>query len=106
FAAAYEATCAKSCFTTHTPVPAGNDVFAADLVSKYLQSLSSELGLDWNTFIDLGQDQSITDTDQYCMTVVALKTADHCNAVSKLHSQVSRAMWKTIWPDLPPEEVP
>jgi starch phosphorylase len=106
FAAALEVASARNCFTTHTPVPAGNDVFAADLVQRYLKPLSDNLGLAWDAFVDMGQDLTITDTDQYCMPVVALKTAQHSNAVSQLHGEVARGMWNQIWPGVPETEVP
>ena len=106
YPAAFEAAMASSVFTTHTPVPAGNDVFVDDLMRKYLEPLSTDLHLPWEQFMALGRDHGITDAKSYCMTVAAIRCAGHINGVSRLHAHVSRGMWQSIWPDLPRDEVP
>ena len=98
-------TRASTVFTTHTPVPAGNEVFETDLALRYLGPLVAELGLDWATFAGLGVIPGASDT-RLGMTVLALKTAGRANGVSALHGDVSRAMWQDIWPGLAPDEVP
>ena len=92
-------------FTTHTPVPAGNDEFALWLVDKYFSQLWSELGLTRDQFIDLARNK-VTWGDAFSMPVLALRNSVQRNAVSELHGHVSRAMWHSLWPELPEQEVP
>lgn len=106
FRTAYEAATSSMCFTTHTPVPAGNDMFAEDLVHKYLEPLAADLGLGWEQFAALGRDPSSPESKVYSMPVTALRTSAFANGVSRLHAQVSRGMWQQIWPGLPRTEVP
>jgi starch phosphorylase len=94
-----------SVFTTHTPVPEGHDIFANDLVTHYFEHYWPSLGLDREAFLDLGR-ISLENDGHFNMTILALKTAGHRNAVSKLHGRVSRRMWHGLWPDLPEDEVP
>ena len=93
-------------FTTHTPVPAGNEKFDPVLVHRYLSKLVGQLGLSWKDFLALGRVIPYDESEPFCMTVAALKTAAFANGVSRLHGRVSRQMWHNIWPDLPQEEVP
>jgi len=102
---AREIVWASTVFTTHTPVPAGNDVFAPDLVKKYMEPYSQKLGIGWDKFLKLGQDGPDSGNG-FCMTVLALKLAAFCNGVSKLHGSVSRSMWSHLWRNLPVQEVP
>jgi len=92
-------------FTTHTPVPAGNDEFPLWLVDKYLSHIWPELGLDREQFIDLGR-HATSWGDMFSMPVLALKLSDGRNAVSELHGQVSRKMWHFLWPDRSERDVP
>jgi glycogen phosphorylase len=94
-----------SVFTTHTPVPAGNDEFPLWLIDKYFSRIWPQLGLTRDEFVQLAHNtQSWGDT--FSMPVLALKLSNQRNAVSKLHGQVSREMWKGLWPDLDVEDVP
>jgi len=93
-------------FTTHTPVPAGNEKFDPVLVRRYLGPLVSELGIDWTEFLKIGRVNPEDEAEHFGMTVAALKCSAFCNAVSELHGKVSRHMWHNIWPNLPVEEVP
>ncbi|MDF1544738.1 MAG: alpha-glucan family phosphorylase [bacterium] len=97
---------ATTVFTTHTPVPAGNERFDPVLVHRYLGRQVSELGIPWKEFLNLGRVVPDDESEQFCMTVAALKYAAFANGVSKLHGEVSREMWHNIWPNLPTEEVP
>src|SRR5205823_5106874 len=106
FAAAREAVTAGNCFTTHTPVPAGNDVFPPQLVEHYLSGYLPQLKLDRNEFLGLGRQNPRDQTESFCMTILAIRLANTTNAVSKLHGQVSRKMWRSIWPELPDAEIP
>jgi starch phosphorylase len=106
FATAVEAVRAGTCFTTHTPVPAGNEVFAPQLVEQYLGHYMAALGLDRRTFLGLGRQNPNDENEPFGMTVLALKLANVANGVSQLHGAVSRRMWKGLWQGLPESEVP
>jgi starch phosphorylase len=93
-------------FTTHTPVPAGNEKFDPVLVHRYLSDFISNLGISWKEFLGLGRVIADDESEPFCMTVAALKLAAFANGVSKLHGQISRDMWHNIWPNLPKEEIP
>lgn len=106
FAAAREAVAAGNCFTTHTPVPAGNDVFGAQAVEHYFAPSLPLLRLGRDDFLALGRQNPRDPNEAFCMTVLAIRLANTTNGVSKLHGQVSRKMWKNIWPELPDAELP
>ena len=94
-------------FTTHTPVPAGNEVFSSQLVSTYFESLYRELGLSREQFLALGRDLKAENIDKdFSMTILALKACGKANGVSRLHATVSREMWQSVWPELPRKEIP
>ncbi|MCL2043665.1 MAG: alpha-glucan family phosphorylase [Treponema sp.] len=93
-------------FTTHTPVPAGNERFDINLVEKYFRSWPQILGISWKDFLGLGRVNVNDDKETYCLTVLALKLAAYANGVAKLHGVVSRDMWQGMWPGLPINEVP
>jgi starch phosphorylase len=104
FEEAREQVHATTLFTTHTPVPAGHDVFPFHLVEKYFHAYWRQLGLSREKFMELGCVKK--GCDGFNMTVLALRMAGQCNGVSKLHGEVSRRMWQAVWPDRPVEEVP
>ncbi|HNT37298.1 MAG TPA: alpha-glucan family phosphorylase, partial [bacterium] len=106
FEEARELIWASSVFTTHTPVPAGNERFSLDLMTKYVKPLVDDLGLDWHSFLALGKVNPHDKEETFCMTVLALKLSSLNNGVAKIHGRVSREMWKGMWPDLPVSEVP
>lgn len=106
FAEALEFVSASNVFTTHTPVPAGNDRFDPELVNTYFAGYYGKLGITKEEFMGLGRENTTDKKESFCMTVLALKTAAGCNGVSRLHGRVSRNMWKGIWPTLPEHEVP
>jgi glycogen phosphorylase len=91
-------------FTTHTPVPAGNEVFDAALVERSVGSLVERCGIPWPEFAELGKvDPGDT---VFGLTPYALRTSGYANGVAQLHGAVSREMWHAIWPDRPLDEVP
>jgi len=92
-------------FTTHTPVPAGHDIYPVALVSQYLDSYSKSLKVDPHNILKLGQENGNCN-DDFNMTVLALKTSQHPNAVSRLHGKVTRKMWQNLWPNLSREDIP
>lgn len=105
FEQAAEAVRATTVFTTHTPVPAGHDTFNLPMVEKHFQGYWAELGLSREAFLQLGCVDGPSGPE-FNMTALALRFADHRNGVSQLHGQVSRRMWRVLWPGLPEEEVP
>jgi starch phosphorylase len=92
-------------FTTHTPVPAGNDQFPLWLIDKYFAQIWTELGMTRDQFIDLGR-QAQPWGETFVMPVLALKLSERANAVSELHGTVSRKMWSFLWPNEKVENVP
>jgi starch phosphorylase len=106
FQVASEACSAGNIFTTHTPVPAGNDAFPAGLVRPYLEPYRAALGISEDELLSLGRIAPADRSAAFTMPVLAIHTADHYNGVSKLHGEVSRKMWKGLWPDLPDHEIP
>ncbi len=105
FNEAREIVRANSLFTTHTPVPAGNDTFSYDLIDKYFGTYWGQLGLTREQFLEIArEDHGWGQT--YGMTVLALRLTGQHNGVSKLHGEVSRKMWQFLWPGLDVEEVP
>jgi starch phosphorylase len=93
FGAAREASAAGNIFTTHTPVPAGNDWFPPDLVESYLGTYRATLGLSREEFLGLGRIDPDDRKSDFCMTVLALRLSADSNGVSRLHGEVSRQMW-------------
>ncbi len=85
-------------FTTHTPVPAGNDEFSPGLIDKYFGPCCKALGVPPGQFLQLGQVDPTQPDSPFGMTVLALHLAAHSNGVSKLHGQVAREMWTRLWP--------
>jgi starch phosphorylase len=105
FAAACKKNINTTIFTTHTPVPAGHDVFSFQLIEKYFHSYWPDLGLDRDTFFQLGIHPE-KPSKGFNMTAFALRLSGCRNAVSKQHAQVSREMWRSLWPDVAEDQVP
>ena len=103
---AFEMVRATNVFTTHTPVPAGNDHFHPDLVRTYLQRKADEMGMSMEALLALGRQDPANKNETFCMTVLALRLSRAANGVSELHGQVSREMWQAIWPTVPEQEIP
>jgi len=98
FAEAIAETKIHNVFTTHTPVPAGNDEFPLWLIDKYLATMWPELGLTRDQFVDLARHQQSWG-ETFSMPILALRNSEGRNAVSELHGLVSRRMWTGLWPD-------
>jgi glycogen phosphorylase len=105
FYSALQLVAAANVFTTHTPVPAGNDSFSRDMMRKYFGGFAKELGIPFEELFRFGQ-TSVDPVDAFSMTILALRLSRHTNAVSKLHGEVSRVLWKDVWAGVPVEEVP
>ena len=93
-------------FTTHTPVPAGHDRFPADLAEEHLGPLRDQLGISHENLMGFGREHPTDGQEPFCMTVLGLKLARRVNAVSSLHGEVSRAMWRGLYPNGPEDAVP
>ena len=105
FAEALQKVQAATVFTTHTKVAAGHEVFPFSLIEKYFHSYWESLGINRETFLELGRQDGTSD-QTFNMTVLALKMSDHRNAVSQLHGEVTRRMWHGLWPEVKEDEVP
>lgn len=92
-------------FTTHTPVPAGHDVFSHELMDRYFTGYWDELGLSRESFLNLGAHPE-AGSHGFNMTVLAIRMSAHLNGVSREHGRVSRAMWSCLWPGLSHDQVP
>ncbi|MEA2067091.1 MAG: alpha-glucan family phosphorylase [Thermotogota bacterium] len=106
FKSAIEAARSSNVFTTHTPVPAGNDVFDPILIDKYFSEFWVNLGITRRDFMELGSEKVTSGYEHFSMTVLALRLSACANGVSLLHGKVSRKMWNHIFPDLPEIEIP
>lgn len=106
FDEAREIVLASTAFTTHTPVPAGNDVFDPGLVKDYLGEYTKDLGINFKVLLGYGRLDPRNEEEPFGMTTLALRLSAHTNGVSRLHGRVSRAMWQNVWPHHPVEDVP
>jgi glycogen phosphorylase len=106
FATAKQVVVSSNIFTTHTPVPAGIDLFAPDKMTHYLGYYASIFGMNEEQFLGLGRENTGDLSAPFSMAVLALKMATFSNGVAQLHGVVSRQMFKGLWKDVPVEEVP
>ncbi|MFC1917855.1 alpha-glucan family phosphorylase [Chloroflexota bacterium] len=105
FDKALESVQKTSVFTTHTPVPAGHDIFSTELIEQYFKNYWLSLGTDREAFLNLGRHNG-SGEDMFNMTVLSLKTSGHRNAVSRLHGKVTRRMWCNLWLNCTEENAP
>ncbi len=105
FEMAKEITTVKTVFTTHTPVPAGNDIFSLDLVDKYFNGFWEKLGITHDEFLKLGMPSDELESG-FNMGILALKIAGKKNGVSKLHGEVSRELFSDVWSNIAEDESP
>ncbi|MDE1942037.1 MAG: alpha-glucan family phosphorylase [Betaproteobacteria bacterium] len=103
--AALEAVAANTVFTTHTPVPAGHDHFARDMVSHYFQGVAHDLGIDMDALLALGDDPG-EGGSEFNMTALAVRGSRHQNGVSRIHGEVSSRICGGFWPQIPSRENP
>jgi starch phosphorylase len=106
FDEALEANVAGNAFTTHTPVPAGNDRFPTQMLYSYFKDYVQELGISMEQLLALGREDPRDHSQEFCMTVLALRLSSYSNGVSQLHGRISRRMWKKVWPGIPEWEIP
>jgi starch phosphorylase len=105
FYSALQVVASANVFTTHTPVPAGNDSFSREMMRKYFGHFARDLGIPFEELFSFGQTR-VNSSDPFSMTILALRFSRHANGVSKLHGDVSRALWKDVWEGVPVPEVP
>lgn len=99
--------CASNClFTTHTPVPAGNEAFSLPLMHKYFHDYIRELDISWHRFVSLGLVNEKTDYKYFSLTVFAINVARFYNGVSELHGEIAKRMWASLWKDVPANDNP
>ena len=106
FPIAKDIVSAKTVFTTHTPVPAGNDIFPIELVEKYFDGFWDSLAISKEEFLELGMKPNEENKTTFNMGILALKIAGKKNGVSKLHGAVSRELFGDVWPEIAPNESP
>ncbi len=106
FDMAKDITTSKTVFTTHTPVPAGNDIFPLNLVEKYFKYFWPKLGLNREEFLKLGMKPTEKLENGFNMGILALRNAGKKNGVSKLHGAVSRELFGEVWPNIAANESP
>ncbi len=106
FPKALEIVRASSLYTTHTPVPAGHDSFPEDLMMTYLGQFPERLNLSWNEFMNLGRMYPDNNGEFFSMSHFAICTSCGINGVSRLHGEVSKKMFKNLWPGYTIDESP
>src|SRR5437016_9732323 len=105
FYSALQIVASANIFTTHTPVPAGNDSFPRDMMRRYFGDFVKELGIPFDELFSFGQTR-VDRSDPFSMTILALRVSRHSNGVSELHGEVSRSLWRDVWNGGPVHEVP
>src|SRR5213596_2752046 len=105
FYSALQVVAAANVFTTHTPVPAGNDSFPREMMQKYFGNFAKELNIPFEELFSFGHTR-LNPEDPFSMTILALRLSRHANGVSKLHGEVTRSLWKDVWAGVPVQEVP
>ena len=103
---ALDASRTNNVFTTHTPVPAGIDLFDGGLMREYFDEYCRQSGIRFEDLVALGRHNGSDEQEPFSMAVCALRASAACNAVSVLHREVSQKMWENLWPNLPDWEVP
>ena len=106
FQAAREAAAAGNLFTTHTPVPAGFDIFPLDMMRRYFSAFVETLKITMEEFLNLGRVSRTNNEEQFNMAVLAIRASHHVNGVSRLHGKVTRRMVQAGYPGFTEEEVP
>ena len=106
FIEALQSVAASSVFTTHTPVPAGNDAFSPKLMEKYFDNYVHDCQIGFVDLLKLGRPWAYNEEEPFSMTILALRLSRQANGVSAIHGKVSRGMWQSVWPGVPKAEIP
>jgi glycogen phosphorylase len=102
----FEAVRRRTVFTTHTPVPAGNDTYPAGHVAERLAGIAGEMGVDVGELVRRGRTNPDDEGEPFGVTQFALRSSRIANGVSARHGEVAREMWHGLWPDRAVEDVP
>lgn len=105
FAEAMEVVRASSLFTTHTPVPAGHDAFSENMLRTYISHYADRLKISWDQLLGLGKINVSDPNEKFSMSFLAANLAQEVNGVSWLHGEVSKDIFKGMWPGYMPEEL-
>ena len=105
FAEAMEVVRASSLFTTHTPVPAGHDAFSENMLRTYISHYADRLKISWEQLLGLGKINVADQNEKFSMSLLAANLAQEVNGVSRLHGDVSKDIFKGMWPGYAPEEL-
>ncbi|MGC4190436.1 MAG: alpha-glucan family phosphorylase [Thermomicrobiales bacterium] len=103
FAEAKNLVRSATVFTTHTPVPAGHDIYPDQMIDRYFGTYWPEMGIDRDEFLAIGRHG---EEPGFNFTAVSLRLAAHVNGVSDKHGEVSREMWNDLWPGIDVEDTP
>ncbi|MEJ2053444.1 MAG: alpha-glucan family phosphorylase, partial [Calditrichaceae bacterium] len=106
FKMALELVRSTTLFTTHTPIPAGNEAFEFEMMERYFKNFWPELEISDDYFFELGRNINVHQHAQFSLTVLALNLSYMANGVSNLHGQVSRTMWRHLYPGIMTDEIP
>ncbi|MFH0821629.1 MAG: alpha-glucan family phosphorylase, partial [Pseudomonadota bacterium] len=106
FDVALRSVAASTVFTTHTPVPAGIDLFPPQLVEHYFAEYMQSMGMRVKDLLELGRSNPRDEGSPLSMAVLALRVSRGVNAVSELHGTVAKKMWRDLWPDVDEEDIP
>jgi starch phosphorylase len=106
FEIALAATRAGNLFTTHTAVPAGFDRFAPELIAKYLRDYAEEVKISTHDLLALGRENGDDVNEQFNMAYLAIRGSGAVNGVSRLHGEVSRRLFQSLFPRWPADDVP
>lgn len=98
FAESLEVVRSTSLFTTHTPVPAGHDAFPENLLRTYISHYPERLKITWEQFMDLGKINIHNPNEKFSMSYLAANLSQEINGVSMLHGEVSKDIFKDMWP--------
>lgn len=93
-------------FTTHTPVPAGFDVFSIDQIKQYLSGIYEPVGINLNMLMSFGRKDRSNANEPFNMAVAGINLSTYRNGVSKLHGEVSREMFHSLWSQAILSQVP
>jgi len=106
FSTSMEIVRSTTLFTTHTPIPAGNEAFEFDMMECYFSDFWPKINLTKNQFFDLGRNLNIHQHENFSLTILALNLSYMANGVSELHGHVARRMWQKFFAGIPTEEIP
>lgn len=106
FGEAIEVVRASSLFTTHTPVPAGHDAFNEDMLRRYIYKFTDSMKVSWEQIILLGKTNVTNPNEKFSMSFLAANLSQEINGVSKLHGEVSKGIFKNLWPGYLNDESP